>query len=478
MTTRRVIGVLELASKYRYGLTSHGVPLYLFRPYDEAEPEYIVGSKSRDTSYNQIALVDVPASPPAPAAVAAGAPKPRGALIRLLGPVGDPAAEREGLLLHYCPVRHKATAAEEVSAESAEDHSRLELAAATGWITFHVDPPGCRDIDDAISYHPATDTLAITIADAAAAVPVGSHLDTVAAAIGSTFYDLEGRAVTPMLPPAISEDAASLLPGQRRRGVSLILEPGKLPRFALSWITVEHSFHYENFLGSTVAEQLHISGEDDAHICVEKWMVLYNRVAAETLAGTGTGAGAGVLRIQPPATAEKVAAWSSVAATAHLGKEAATYAPITDTTGHAGLGLTHYTHATSPLRRYADLVNQRALKALLSVSAATTSSSNPTPAPLIAALNERSKANKRWTRDLTFLTHVTPGRVHTIDIVWVNAAQKRVWVPAWGRLLRLRHDVTESSATETGSTDRIQIFCDPTRRNWKRRILTAPSPPS
>lgn len=471
MTTRRIIGVLELASKYRYGLTSHGVPLYLFRPYDEAEPEYIVGSKSRDTSYNQIALVDVPASPPAPAAVAAGAPKPRGALIRLLGPVGDPAAEREGLLLHYCPVRHKATAAEEVSAESAEDHSRLELAAATGWITFHVDPPGCRDIDDAIAYNSATDTLAITIADAAAAVPIGSPLDTVAAAIGSTFYDLEGRAVTPMLPPAISEDAASLLPGQRRRGLSLILEPGKPPRFAHSWITVEHSFHYDNFLGSPVAEQLHISGEDDAHICVEKWMVLYNRVAAEFL--SAAGAGAGVLRIQPPATAEKVAAWSSIAATAHLGKEAAVYAPVTDTTGHAGLGLTHYTHATSPLRRYADLVNQRALKAALTLSA---ESPTPTPAPLIAALNERSKANKRWTRDLTFLTHVTPGCVHTIDIVWVDAAQKRVWVPAWGRLLRLRHDITDTP--EPGSTDRIQIFCDPTRRNWKRRILTAPSPPS
>ena len=474
MTTRRVIGVLELASKYRYGLTSHGVPLYLFRPYDEAEPEYIVGSKSRDTSYNQIALVDVPASPPS-LAPAAGAPKPRGALIRLLGPVGDADAEREGLLLHYCPVRHKATAAEEVSAESAEDHNRLELAAATGWITFHVDPPGCRDIDDAIAYHPATDMLAITIADAAAAVSetAGSPLDAVAAAIGSTFYDLEGRAVTPMLPPAISEDAASLLPGQRRRGVSLILEPGKPPRFAPSWITVEHSFHYGNFLGSPVAEQLHISGEHDAHICVEKWMVLYNRVAAETLAAGG----AGVLRIQPSATAEKVAAWSSIAATAHLGKEAAVYAPVTDTTGHAGLGLTHYTHATSPLRRYADLVNQRALKAALSLSAEI-QTPTPTPAALIAALNERSKANKRWTRDLTFLTHVTPGRVHTIDIVWVDAAQKRVWVPAWGRLLRLRHDVTESSVTEPGSTGRIQIFCDPTRRNWKRRILTAPSPSS
>jgi hypothetical protein len=51
-----------------------------------------------------------------------------------------------------------------------------------------------------------------------------------------------------------------------------------------------------------------------------------------------------------------------------------------------------------------------------------------------------------------------------------------VWVPAWNRLLRLRH---EPSATEVtpGAPGRIQIFCDSTRRNWKRRVLTAPENP-
>ena len=463
MTIRRIIGVLELASKYRYGLTSHGVPLYLFRPYDEAEPEYIVGSKSRDTSHNQIALVDIPSAttepPPPPPA------KPRGSLLRLIGPVGDPAAEREALLLHYCPARHKAAAAA-VAEETAEDSSRLDLAATGGWITFHVDPPGCRDIDDAIAYHPATDSWAITIADAAAAVVAGSALDTTARAIGSTFYDLEGRAITPMLPPSISEDAASLLPGQRRRGLSLIMEPGKSDRFQTSWITVEHSFHYDNFLGSSVAAQLRIT-ETDAHVCVEKWMVHYNRAAAALLAAHLQG----LLRVQSPADAAKVATWPS--SLAHLAMEAAAYAPASDSTGHAGLGLTAYTHASSPLRRYADLINQRALKAILHPAAATATAAT---AAEITALNDRSKANKRWTRDLTFLTHVTPGRVHTIDIVWAAPSTGRVWVPAWGRLLRLRHEVTETP--EPGSTGRIQIFCDPTRRNWKRRILTAPSPPS
>jgi exoribonuclease R len=457
--TQRIVGVLELASKYRYGLTNHGVPLYLFRPYDEAQPEYIVGSKSRDTSHNQIALVDIPdpvttPAPPPPA-------KPRAALVRLIGSVGDSAAEREALLLHYCPTRQATTTTTtSPDPETASDSRRIEIASATGWITFHVDPAGCRDIDDAIAYHPETETLAITIADAAASIPPGSPIDVTARAIGSTFYDLDGRAVIPMLPPHISEDSASLLPGQRRRGLSLIIEPGKPSRFAPSWITVTHSFTYDNFIDSDVAKRLKITSETDAHVFIETHMVTYNRVAAAFLAKNG----AGVLRVQSPATAEKVAGWPS--ALAHLANEAAAYASATDTTGHAGLGLESYTHATSPLRRYADLVNQRAIHAILKAADAT-----PPSELEIVTMNARSKANKRWTRDLTFLTHVTPGHVHEIDIVWADPAGRRAWIPLWSRLIRVRHDPPADAAT--GDTGRIQIFCDPTKRNWKQRVLTA-----
>lgn len=461
--TQRIVGVLELASKYRYGLTTHGVPLYLFRPYDDTgvASEYIIGSKSRDTSHNQIALVDIPdaAAQPLPAPPA----KPRGALVRLIGPVGDPAAEREALLLHYCPARHKTVTTTSPDPDTSDDARRVEIAPATGWITFHVDPAGCRDIDDAIAYNPTTDTLAITIADAAAAIPAGSATDETARAIGSTFYDLEGRAVIPMLPPHISEDSASLLPGQRRRGLSLIVPPATTSYFAPSWITVEHSFTYDNFIGSNVAKRLKITDETDAHVCIEKYMVYYNRVAAEFLAA----AGAGVLRVQSPATAEKVAMWPS--ALAHLAKEAANYAPSTDITGHTGLGLTHYTHATSPLRRYADLVNQRAILGILRNPAAAAPA--PVPPAIIDAMNQRAKANKRWTRDLTFLTHVTPGRVHEVDVVWTDPEGRRAWIPIWGRLIRVRHD--PPAGTAPGDIGRIQIFCDPTKRNWKQRVLTA-----
>lgn len=459
--TTRLVGVLELASKYRYGLTSHGTPLYLFRPYDEKSPDFVVGSNERDLSKNQIAVVDVPGR-----IITDGVQKPRGSLVRLIGPVGERDAETAALLQHYCPTAHPRTAAVAVATETTEttETNRIELSQSTGWITFHVDPPGCRDIDDAIAYHPETGRMAITIADVASTIQMGSALDRIAKEIGTSFYDLEGRVVRPMLPPALSEDALSLLPGQRRRGVSYIFGPNGIREWALSWITVAHSFTYEAFAASDIATMVALSKEKDPHDWIADMMILYNGRAAALLKKHGIG----LLRTQATATAATAAAdWPPTLK--HLANEAALYEPVSSTNqGHAGLGLSAYAHASSPLRRYADLVNQRILTALITNRNSCPAEHDPIDTTAIH-LNARTKAAKRWTRDLTFLAHVSPGKVHEIAVLWIS--EKRVWVPAWNMILKLRHEVPAPPAP--GTEDRIQIFCDPTRRNWKRRILTA-----
>ena len=443
MTTHQV-GVLELASKYRYGLTSRGAPLFLFKSYDQDQPDYIVGSTERDTSRNQIALVECPLTPPD------AKEKGRGILLRLFGPVGDPAAEQAALLQHYCPTKQDKTPVP--PEDSSDDENRRPLESSSGWTTFHIDPPGCRDIDDAIAYHEDTRTWAITIADVAAAVEVGSPMDDFAEAIGSTFYSLEGQALRPMLPAAVSEGTASLLPGQKRRGLTLFLHPDGTETWGLTWITVDHSFTYESFTRSAVAFDLRIS--KDPHAWIEELMIRYNHAAAMLL----KGAGVGLLRTQVPADAEKIKAWADIDPV--LANEAALYESVSadKEQTHASLGL--YCHASSPLRRYADLVNQRVLKDIIRGEPRLVN-------PLVATrLNDRAKANKRWSRDLTFLMHVTPGRVHEIDVVW--ATESKVWVPLWKRLIRLRHDEIRA----VGTKGRIQIFCDPTKRNWTKRILT------
>jgi len=427
--TSTVVGVLELSSKYRYGLTSRGVPIYLFRPYDDTLKDYVVGCSHRDTSRNQIALVTLPAK------------GNRGTLVRLFGMVGDPVAEKEALMQHYCPFRPSTTP--EQPSDNKEERQDLDK-----WVTFHIDPPGCRDIDDAMAYNPATGIWAITIADVASAVAEGSPTDLSAKAIGATFYDLDGRVMRPMLPPAISESACSLLPGERRRGLTLFLHPDGTETFGCTWITVANSFTYDSFKGSIMAGVLGIT--EDPHIWVEKQMIRYNRAVATKL----KEAGVGILRVQAPSEAR----WSEI--DPGLGAEAASYEAVTDQNQeqiHASLGL--YCHASSPLRRYADLANQRVLKAILAGKI-------PSLITSVDELNARAKANRRWGRDLTFLTCVTAGRIHEIDVIWLES--DRVWVPAWRRTIRLRHE----EAHDLGYRGRIRIFCDPTRRNWKQRVLT------
>jgi hypothetical protein len=67
---------------------------------------------------------------------------------------------------------------------------------------------------------------------------------------------------------------------------------------------------------------------------------------------------------------------------------------------------------------------------------------------------------------------VTPGTVHTLQAMFLR--EGKVWIPAWRRIIKLRHEEDRAP----GYKGPIQIFCDPTRRNWKRRILTAPAPSS
>lgn len=462
-----LVGVLELSSKYRYGVTSRGAPLYLFRPYDEDQPEMIVGCSHRDTSRNQIALVAPPTETAGP-----GQKKGRGTLIRLVGQVGSESAERTALLEHYCPTRTYTDSLPPVN--TSDDAVREEISAATGWLTFHIDPPGCRDIDDALAWHAATQTWAITIADAAAFVPFESPLNTAARAIGETFYSTTGVVQRPMLPPAVSEEQASLLPGTRRRGVTYFFcdgDGGRSDRWALTWITVSHSLTYDSFATSDVARQLELTGESkDAHELVESMMIRYNRRAAELLRRVAPATG--ILRVQSAPDATAVASWSAIdPALARMAHEAASYAFVASATdedqSHAGLGLNAYCHASSPLRRYADLANQRLLKTHITGDIVGSSESTT----LTEHLNGRTRAVRRWARDLLFLEQVTPGRVHEITVVWVDGT--RVWVPSWSRLLRLRHEVP-TPAPAPGTADRIHIFCDPTKRNWRRRILTAP----
>ncbi|MDP1847384.1 MAG: RNB domain-containing ribonuclease [Solirubrobacteraceae bacterium] len=325
----------------------------------------------------------------------------------------------------------------------------------TDLATFTVDPVTARDFDDAISAE-RTDNggtrIWVHIADVSAYVRPGSLIDREAARRGTSVY-VPGR-VEPMLPEPLSNEACSLVPGERRaavtveldyagtdvtrvqfyrstirsdqrldyeqvdrvfagdepavepwakplaaaRSVAAALHERRMAHDALELETSEPEFRFDR--GGHVAES-RPSEQTESHRLIEHLMIAANEQVAKLTAERGVPSlyrvhekpdGESALRLveqlaslgvatppvrehMTPSEAAEVIAACSRSVTQHTartghGRDALTFLVLRSlkqayygprSLGHAGLGLTHYTHFTSPIRRYPDLVAHRAL---------------------------------------------------------------------------------------------------------------------
>lgn len=97
-----------------------------------------------------------------------------------------------------------------------------------------IDPPGATDLDQAFAAErqPKGYRVRYAIADVGAFVAPGGPIDQEARARGTTLYSPDLR--TPLHPPVLSEDRASLLPGSERPALvwTLDLDPEGMPTAA------------------------------------------------------------------------------------------------------------------------------------------------------------------------------------------------------------------------------------------------------
>ncbi|NUU23241.1 MAG: RNB domain-containing ribonuclease [Streptomycetaceae bacterium] len=107
-------------------------------------------------------------------------------------------------------------------ADRARPHGTRRDATAVPFLT--VDPAGSMDLDQAMHLERRRDGYRVhyAIADAAAWVVPGGAIDTEAMKRVETLYLPDGR--IPLHPPALSEHAASLLPGQDRPALLWVLD--------------------------------------------------------------------------------------------------------------------------------------------------------------------------------------------------------------------------------------------------------------
>ncbi len=282
-----------------------------------------------------------------------------------------------------------------------------------------IDGPTSLDLDDAIWIEPTPTgaILSVHIADVAELVTPGSILDKGAIARTQTQYFKVGNA--PMLPRPLSEDKLSLLAHQDRPTLTVrvtLNQNAEMQQTDLfeSWLRSSKRFQYKEAEAAQTdsdspfsemlshaqhwAERLYqqrlengaiggrvtqldgwlnedgslVNGErTNGQLIIQEFMILANRAVAEWLAERDIPA------LYRNHTARAIAPdretmyqtlltlGSGVAIRQRLSSwlNRADYGPAL--IGHFALNLPAYTHFTSPIRRLADLINHRIVKAQL-----------------------------------------------------------------------------------------------------------------
>jgi exoribonuclease R len=465
-----LVGILELASKTKYGMTSRGAPMYLFTPYRREYPFFVVGCSERDTSRNQLAVVEFDKWDTTEL--------PRGNLRQLLGTCEDSEKQREAALLTFHPFKVPKHLGEIIVPPIQTYRIPTPLK------TFNIDPEGCLDIDDVLSIEEIDSersALWITISDVAEIVKPGSAIDDYASLQAFTAYE-NGKAKKPMLPHNLSEGSCSLLPGQERNGLSLVLEISRADHSIIlneSWrltrVTNQYQYTYENIKEKAEADGISVSllaqfasgilgrYTDDPHEWIEACMLKYNIEAANLLQKVQRG----ILRKHTAPDLEKLEYYTKIGGSnlAVLANKSAIYCSATDTEPfHYGLQSKAYCHMTSPIRRYADLLNQRVVKDIL---LATKTDVRPD----IVWLNQRQKDVKQYERDVFFLNQLEFCKNASVSAIVLEqtTAKIKLWIPEWRRTVSWKS--TNTPIEMQGKTIRISYFANPNARYWKEKLV-------
>nr|VWO97758.1 CipC protein [Ganoderma boninense] len=157
---------------------------------------------------------------------------PFGTLVEELGPIGDIEVETSALLKD-CNFPTEEFSDNVINIPERELDVRKDLRSER---VFTIDPEDAKDLDDAVSIkvnEDGTYDVGVHIADVSFFVKPNTALDRDARKRATSVY-LVQRAV-PMLPPTLSEQVCSLLPGQERLAFSVIFTMTKDAKVAKKW---------------------------------------------------------------------------------------------------------------------------------------------------------------------------------------------------------------------------------------------------
>ena len=384
--------------------------------------------------------------------------------------------------------QHKAKSDDETWIMSHLANPEYKIVDLTGVNNIvSVDPEGCEDIDDAFSVRCLPDQegfiqVSIYIANVPLWLSVLDLWKHVHYNRVTTVY-LPDRKV-PMLPTVLSEDLCSLKAGKLRYAFvmhatfkvrrtdspkDLKEDKGSFELVSVTYenaiIKVKTNYAYEDkkllksadyALLKQIAQTLD-KDTHDSHEVVATFMKLMNAQCAETLASMNTG----IFRNQKGTEGPQRAMWSAEGRDAPI--LSAKYSTINE--GHAHLGLSHYTHITSPIRRLVDLINMRILM---------NGSKDELKSGAIEKINKMSKSAKKAQMDCELYSKVLgadPETVYTGSIVDIDTDDSgKVTHTVYLEELKTYARVKHQGFINNMGTPRYKVYLFDDEHNLRRKI--------
>lgn len=465
---RGIVGIVDFLNRTNQGFSPRGVPLYMFHPLNEGYPPMIVSSKTKPT-HNLLVKVNIEHWN-------VNDKWPRAGIQSIIGPVGNKECEQNACIqsvsIPCCNVLTD-------TIPSIGKHTVYDA------FVFNIDPEGCCDVDDVILWKQLGNDIefGIGIADVSSWVEEGSMLDTYAKQIGQTFY-VDGNPVHPMLPNELSTLKASLRCDSNSRPILSLLFTIRgneciNRRWELQTVIVDKAYTYESiYSDSDVATKLQMYLEivlgksvgNDSHSWIEQAMILYNSSAASILKQNGNG----LLRSHTKGF--NADDWMSLALKtgceelAYFGYGSGKYIPADEIdVRHTGLNLEVYSHVSSPLRRYADLHNQRWLKHILFQLPKPTHYANWNH------LNEQNRKAKQLDRDLWLLNNLQANSITEVKGILLKKKENdeswSVYIPSWKRKIRSKQTLDDANIYEIGTNVILRVYTDLKATSFSNRYV-------
>ena len=388
--TDHIVGVIILESKKLHGHTNKGLPIYTFVPLSHHYPPFLVPSSCRE-KINQLAVIQYVEWPDNNLC-------PIGTCIRLIGRVDDISAYDLALLikngLNNSIKTHRLPSVAEPPVEIAERPVFPKIIV--------IDPEGSTDCDD--GFHIDDKYLYVHIADVDHYFNESGPYESELRKRVTSIYSL--NKVYHMLPETYASDIISLNKKGIKYAMTVIfrLNDDVCPVFekvipsmvnvsySMSYEKAQNMMDYQDLVDSHIMLQLYklstITGTRDTHKMIEKIMIWTNEAIAKFIYSHGAN-----LSVYCPSPSVAV----------NIPEDLRRFGPraiySVDQHGHGMMGLEHYTHFTSPIRRYADLVVHRLVKHILSDIPNDPDRTRET----VNIINDVTSKSKRYYRDLDVL---------------------------------------------------------------------------